>query len=98
MIPNGEFLGDKGNNDTLDKESSREVFPIDSNTFRKWKKIAPDLSSNDSPMQVTVLTKRSRSHGSTNQPELHNNKIQVLKVEDHENSMVEAIKQPCQSK
>ena len=62
MIPNWEFLGeDKGNNDNPNKECSREVFPMDSTTLHKWKKIARDIFSDDSPMQVMVLTKRTRS-------------------------------------
>ena len=71
---------------------------MDSTTLRKWKKIARDTFSNDSPMQVTVLIKRTRSHGSTTQPELPNKKVQVSKVEEQDNSMVEAVKQPRQFK
>ena len=44
-------------------------------------------------MQVTVLIKRTRSHGNTTQPELPNKKVQVSKVEEQDNSMVEAVKQ-----
>ena len=57
-----------------------------------------DIFSIDSPMQVIVLTKRTRGHDSTTQPELPNKKVQVAKVEEQDNSMVEVVKQPRQSK
>ena len=66
MVPSGDSIGeDNGNLENPHKEFPCEEFPTDSTTLRKWKKIACDTFSNDSPMQLTVLTKRTRSHGST---------------------------------
>lgn len=49
-------------------------------------------------MQLTVLTKRTRSQKKPSQPELPEKKIQVSKVEDQDILMAEAVKQPHQSK
>lgn len=66
IVPSGDFIGeDNGNLENQHKECPCEELPIDSTTLPKWKKIACDTFSNDSPMQVTTLTKRTRSHGST---------------------------------
>ena len=66
MVLSGDFIGeDNGNLENPHKECPYEELPTDSTTLRKWKKIACDTFSNDSPMQLTVLTKRTRSHGST---------------------------------
>ena len=93
MVPSGDSIGeDNGNLKNPHKEFPCEELPTDSTTLRKWKKIARDTFSNDSPMQLIVMTKRTRSHGSTTQPELPNKKVQVSKVEEQDNSMVEAVK------
>ena len=99
MVLSGDFIGeDNGNLENPHKECPCKELPTDSTTLRKWKKIACDTFSNDFPLQVTMLTKRTRSHDSPTQPELPNKKVQVSKVEEQDNSMVEAVKLPRQSK
>ncbi|KAF3964505.1 hypothetical protein CMV_011216 [Castanea mollissima] len=74
VIPSGtSFVGDHVGEDkgvVVDPslESSRplgtltrEEHPSDIPTLRTWKKLARDFTSVDSPMQQTVLTKRSRN-------------------------------------
>ena len=78
MVPSGDSIGeDNGNLENPHKECPCEELPTDSTTLRKWKKIACDTFFNNSPMQDTVLTKRTRSHGSIIQLELLNTKVQV---------------------
>lgn len=67
-------------------------------TLRKWKKLARDIISIDSSMQLTVLTKRKRNQEKASQPELPKKWMQVSKVEEHDISMVEVVQQPRQSK
>ena len=72
----------KGNLENLNMGSdmtretqTREDCIIEPSTIRKWKKIAQDIISDDAPMQLTVLTKRTRSQEKPSQPELPKKKI-----------------------
>ena len=64
---------------------------------RKWKKISRDISPTDSLMLSTVPRKRNRDAREETQPEQPNKKCQFFKDNGHDNSMVEAVMQPCQS-
>ena len=73
---------DKGNLENLNVGSdmtretqTREGCIIEPSTVRKWKKIAWNIISDDAPMQLIVLTKRTRSQEKPSQPELPKKKI-----------------------
>lgn len=78
--------------------SAREDLFTETPSLCKWKKMARDIILIDSPMQQTMLTKRTRDQDKASQSELPKKWIQVSKFEEHDISMVKAAQQPRQSK
>nr|POE64007.1 hypothetical protein CFP56_40429 [Quercus suber] len=65
-------------------------------TSRKWKQLARQVHVGDSSMQSMLARKRSSEECGWGQTDEPSKKIQLSEDCDLSNSMVEAVKQPCQ--
>lgn len=70
---------------------------LDTIQFRKWKKLARNISKTDTETQSSIAAKRGREDEDEIQLMLPCKKNLVSRVDGHDTLMAEAVQQPRQS-